>query len=440
MELRLAVNSAMMATMQLSEVAGYRVVRTLGEGGQGSVYLGVSPDGQHVAIKVLHATVARDEAARRRFLNEAGLMRRVAPFCTTRVLDVGFTSGVPYIVSEYVPGESLESLVAKQGPRRGSSLDRLAVATLTALQAIHQAGVVHRDFKPSNVLMGSEGPVVIDFGIAKALDAASTTTAIIGTPAFMSPEQITGRDIGPASDMFAWAATLVYAATGRSVFGRETTHSAIYAVMHEHDDLPDMPEPFRRMALDCLNKDWRARPGAGDLLRFLTGTPAPAPVGHTLPPPVPAPRRWLIPTVVAGVVVVGGAAVLLSVDRGGGPGGQPVNAVISLASGWRLTVTGLEVERDGVLLRIRYDNLENQTNSLVCSSSTGGSYLDFGDSRVAASSTFCSGRIGQNISVGARQSLDSWGRFPVAGMAGREFTVQWFDWISTGAKIKVPGG
>ncbi|MFD0478870.1 serine/threonine-protein kinase [Nonomuraea thailandensis] len=167
---------------------------------------------------MLHARMAEDPEARRRFLREVELARRVAPFCTASVLDMGMHDDRPYIVSEYVRGDSLERAVRRDGPRTGGGLERLAVATATALAAIHRAGVVHRDLKPGNVILGPEGPVVIDFGISRALDHAATQTGAVGTPGYMAPEQVSMDPVGPAADVFSWAATMVFAATGRRAF------------------------------------------------------------------------------------------------------------------------------------------------------------------------------------------------------------------------------
>ncbi|RVX38468.1 protein kinase-like protein [Nonomuraea polychroma] len=174
----------------LGQISGYRLTGFLGDGGQGTVYRGLSPSGDEVAVKVLHARMSEDAEERRRFFRQVELARRVAPFCTARVLDMGMHDDRPYIVSEYVRGDSLDRVVRQDGPRTGGGLDRLAVATATALAAIHRAGVVHRDFKPGNVILGPEGPVVIDFGISRALDHAVTQSGAFGTPGYMAPEQV----------------------------------------------------------------------------------------------------------------------------------------------------------------------------------------------------------------------------------------------------------
>ncbi|GAA2874344.1 hypothetical protein GCM10020220_074680 [Nonomuraea rubra] len=221
----------------LGQIAGYRLAGFLGEGGQGAVYLGLSPSGDEVAIKVLHARMADAPEARRRFLREVELARRVAPFCTARVLDMGMYDDRPYIVSEYVRGDSLERVVRRDGPRTGGGLERLAVATATALAAIHRAGVVHRDLKPGNVILGPEGPVVIDFGISRALDHAATQTGAVGTPGYMAPEQVSMEPVGPAADVFSWAATMVFAATGRRAFAGDSVAAVLRALLYEEPDV-----------------------------------------------------------------------------------------------------------------------------------------------------------------------------------------------------------
>ncbi|MEU4328846.1 serine/threonine-protein kinase [Nonomuraea dietziae] len=248
----------------------YEAFDVLGEGGQGTVYLGRGPDGGQVAIKVLLGQVARDEDARRRFRREAEAARRVAPFCTAKVLDIGVEGEQPYIVSEHVPGPSLDTLIATQGPRTGGGLQRLAVATLTALDAIHRAGVVHRDFKPSNVIMGPEGPVVIDFGIARAADH-TTTHSVMGTPAFMAPEQFEGLGLTGATDLFSWASTMIYAATGGYAFRGDTMPALMHAILTTEPDLSGVPDELRSLLRSCLAKDPAARPTATALLPALTG-------------------------------------------------------------------------------------------------------------------------------------------------------------------------
>ena len=258
----------------------YVLLGFLGEGGQGTVFAGRAPDGTAIAAKVLHARFAGDTAAVQRFQREVELARRVAQFCTARVLDVGFAGAVPYIVSELVEGISLQQAVRTRGPLTGDDLVRLAVATMTALISIHRAGIVHRDFKPSNVLLAADGPRVIDFGIAKALDASSVTaSSVVGSPGYMSPEQIQAEQIGPASDLFSWAGTMVYAATGSPAFGLDSIPAVMYRVLNIEPDLRAIGEPLHDVLTACFQKDPALRPDAQTAWHALMdGSPAAAPV------------------------------------------------------------------------------------------------------------------------------------------------------------------
>jgi eukaryotic-like serine/threonine-protein kinase len=255
------------------QLGSYEVLGRLGAGGQGVVYLGQIPDGDRVAIKVLHYDV--DEAF---LIRELAMMRQVASFCTARVLDAQVTGNTWYIVSEYIDGRSLADVVDHDGPITGGSLERLAVGTVTALTAIHQTGVVHRDFKPANILLGPDGPRVIDFGIAKTLDMNTSAGEIRGTPAYMAPEQINGQTAGTAADMFAWAATMGYAGTGRSPFGSDTLPAIIMRVLQEQPDLHELTGTLHEMAMACLAKDPAARPTAAEVLIRLLGHAPAAPM------------------------------------------------------------------------------------------------------------------------------------------------------------------
>ncbi|MFE3455404.1 serine/threonine protein kinase [Nonomuraea sp. NPDC059194] len=254
-----------------ARLGDYTIVGRLGDGGQGVVYLATDRTGARVAIKWLRFG---DAVSAERFLREVRVAQQVAPFCTAQVLATGVEHDRPYIVSEYIEGPSLHHVVQEQGPRTGSALYRLAIGTATALAAIHQAGIVHRDFKPANVIIASDGPRVIDFGIARALDATSTiSSAPVGTPSFMAPEQLLGHQVGPAADLFTWAATIAYAASGRAPFGSDTMPAVINRILNGRPDISDLDEPLAGVVNACLSKDPAQRPTAEEVIKRLIRHP-----------------------------------------------------------------------------------------------------------------------------------------------------------------------
>ncbi|NKZ03904.1 serine/threonine-protein kinase [Actinomadura latina] len=262
-------------------LGSYEIVERLGEGGQGVVYAGVDASGNRAAIKLLRADLAGDTMARTRFVREAQAAKQVARFCTAQVLEADVAGDQPYIASEYVPGPSLYAQVTGSGPIGGAALDRLAIGTATALVAIHQAGIVHRDFKPHNVIMAPDGPRVIDFGIARALDTGQTNaTKAIGTPSYMAPEQVAGATLTEAVDVWAWATTMVFAATGRPPFGDDTVMAVINRVMHEPPTLDGVPPDLHRLIGACLAKEPERRPTAQQIMMALIGS-GPGGAGQT---------------------------------------------------------------------------------------------------------------------------------------------------------------
>jgi ABC-type amino acid transport substrate-binding protein len=256
------------------QLGSFRLSGRIGEGGQGIVYLGTNDQGERAAIKLLHVKFTGDTIARSRFGRELRAAQRVASFCTARVMEADLDGDTPYIASEYIDGLSLRDVIEIEGPLSGTPLDRLAIGTATALTAIHHASIVHRDFKPDNVLIAADGPRVVDFGIARIVDSTGTITSrAIGTPAYMAPEQIAGDEVGPFTDVFAWGATIAFAATGETVFEGKSIAVVLNRILNHEVDVSSMPEPLRGVVASALSKDAKSRPTADQLLLRLLGQP-----------------------------------------------------------------------------------------------------------------------------------------------------------------------
>jgi predicted Ser/Thr protein kinase len=250
-------------------IGAYELLGRLGEGGQGVVYLGRDHNRREVAIKTIHLP---NTQLRGLFAREAEHAKKVARHCTAQVLAFDFDADPPYIVSEYIPGPSLRTFVQDGGALVGADLERLAIGLATALAAIERAKLVHRDFKPGNVIMGSDGPRIIDFGIARRIDTITPVDGVVGTPGYMAPEQLDGnKSIGPSCDMWAWAATVVYAASGRPPYEAATV-ARLRALMRSTPPfIPDVDDPLRSLITKCLDPDPARRPTALQTVAYLIG-------------------------------------------------------------------------------------------------------------------------------------------------------------------------
>lgn len=258
----------------------YRLLAELGRGGMGRVLLGSAPDGRLVAVKQVHARFAADAGFRARFRREVAASRKVSGAYTAAVMDADADAEIPWLASVFVNGPSLGATVEEAGPLPEESVRRLAAGLATALVEIHRTGLIHRDLKPENVLLVEDGVRVIDFGIARVAEGTEATELtqtgwVVGSPAFMSPEQAEGRELTPAGDVFSLGAVLAMAATGTSPFAGTSVAGTLYNVVHAEPDLSTLTPGLRTVIGPCLAKDPAARPTPERLLTLL-GRVAPA--------------------------------------------------------------------------------------------------------------------------------------------------------------------
>ncbi|MGW4512013.1 serine/threonine-protein kinase [Streptomyces sp. NPDC004393] len=250
----------------------YRLLGRLGSGGMGRVYLGRSAGGRTVAVKIVHPHFALDEEFRARFRREVEAARRVGGAWTAPVLDADPEAPVPWVATGYAAGPSLTAAVTDGGALPPNSVRALGAGLAEALAAVHGLGLVHRDVKPSNVLLTLDGPLLIDFGIARATDgtASLTSTGVsVGSPGYMSPEQILGKGVTGAADVFSLGAVLAYAATGEPPFPGDSSAALLYKVVHEEPELGALDGEVRELVAGCLAKDPAARPAPEDVARRL---------------------------------------------------------------------------------------------------------------------------------------------------------------------------
>jgi eukaryotic-like serine/threonine-protein kinase len=254
-------------------IGPYRLLGRLGAGGMGQVYLGRSAEGRLAAVKVIRPDLAAERGFRTRFAREVAASRAVSGRFTALVLDADTAGPAPWLATAYVAGPSLADAVDAQGPLPAASVLTLAAGLAEGLAAIHAAGMVHRDVKPSNVLLAADGPRLIDFGISRAAGASALTQTgmVIGSPGFMSPEQAEGGAVGPASDVFSLGAVLAFAATGEGPFGAGSTPALVYRVVHSEPEVTWLPGQVRPLVERCLAKDPARRPTPAGLLAGLGG-------------------------------------------------------------------------------------------------------------------------------------------------------------------------
>ncbi|WP_156384315.1 serine/threonine-protein kinase [Marmoricola sp. Leaf446] len=313
-------------------VGPYRLLAQLGEGGMGVVHLAMAPDGSRVALKVLRPHVIGDREARERLALEVSSLRRIRSPRIAEIIDADPDGPMPYVVTRYVPGLSLYHHVDEEGPVQGRDLLHATACLAEALQAVHDVGVLHRDVKPTNVLMEGRSPVLIDFGLARVSDDPRLTRTgwLLGTPGYLAPEVLYGDDATAASDVHALAATLVFAATGRSPYGGGPWMGVMDRVRRGEHDLTGVPEPLAGLLTACLATEPGDRPTVPEIrdrVGLLQAGLEPRPgrsAGRR--PTAPAPEQWTMPFATAGAA---GAAVPAPVDDGGtrlGRAGDPAPA------------------------------------------------------------------------------------------------------------------
>jgi Protein kinase domain len=253
-------------------VGEFQMRARLGVGGMGRVYLGFSPAGRAVAVKVVHPELARDQQFIGRFRQEVAAARAVSGIYTAPVVTAGLDDYPPWLATVFIPGPSLATVISSRGQLPEAAAWRLAAGLAEALQAVHACGLVHRDLKPANVLLAPDGPHVIDFGISRALDGTTLTAKgmVVGTPGFMSPEQAGGAQVGPASDVFSLGCVLAYAAAGIQPFGEGSAPAVLYRVVSSQPNLARVPSGLRQIVAACLIKDPAGRPALAALAAMIS--------------------------------------------------------------------------------------------------------------------------------------------------------------------------
>jgi hypothetical protein len=270
----------------LPTVGGYTLLAKIGEGGMGVVHLARrGRDGQRVALKVLRPHIVGDDEARARLAREVASLGRIRSRWVAEIVDADPWAPIPYVATRYVPGLSLHDYVHEEGAITGGDLNWFAACLAEGVASVHAVGVLHRDVKPSNVLMEGRTPILIDFGLARVADDPRLTHTgwLLGTPGYLAPEILHGDDATPASDVHSWAATVAYAATGRPPFGRGPSMAIMDRVRRGEHDLTGIPDPLRSLLAVALDPEPARRPGINQVLAALR---RPTPGGPDRPPPV----------------------------------------------------------------------------------------------------------------------------------------------------------
>ncbi|GAA4561297.1 serine/threonine protein kinase [Planotetraspora kaengkrachanensis] len=338
------MTSAPLSPSDPAAIGGYTLLGRLGTGGMGTVYLGSGDDERLVAVKVVRREYSEDPDFTARFHSEVEHAQAVASFCTAEVIGHGEAAdGRPYMVTEYIPGTPLDRQISTYGRLEPTTLHGVAFGVAAALTAIHSAGLVHRDLKPANVILSMSGPRVIDFGVARAVDAThghTKTGEVVGTPGWWAPEHLQAHPVGPPADVFTWGCLVAYAGTGRHPFGEGPPMVLAHRILETEPDLTGLPESLAHLVRRALNRWPRNRPTAQELLLALLGgqteeqtteaidelwEPPRNLLPVTAPETVPQPRRrsWtsrrrppLAVLLAAGLVAVVAAGLLIGLRAG----------------------------------------------------------------------------------------------------------------------------
>ena len=240
----------------------YRLLGRLGTGGMGVAFLAEGPE-DWVVVKMVRSDLADDSSFRFRLARELEAMRLVEGPHTARLFAEDLDDEVPWFAMEFIPGLTLARRIVDIGPMPADEATLFAGDLCEALESIHQAGITHRDLKPGNIMLSPSGPRLIDFGIAEVSDATQLTRTgtVLGSTGWLSPEQITGDPVGPATDVHAWALCILYAFTGQQPFGGSSSPATMYRVIEVTPDVPSfIDEPVRSLLLAALAKDSAKRP------------------------------------------------------------------------------------------------------------------------------------------------------------------------------------